>query len=120
MKALTVFQPYAWLIVKGIKPIENRTWSTRHRGPLLIHAGAKWLDGWQARAARFGIEVPANLPTRGLIGVVDVTGVVKHSDDPWFDGPFGWTLDNPREIPFVPMRGAQGLFEIENPNGDQR
>lgn len=113
MKALTVFQPYAWLIVKGIKPIENRTWSTRHRGPLLIHAGAKWLDGWQARAARFGIEVPDDLPLRGIIGIVDVTGVVKQSNSPWFDGPYGWQLANPRELPHVPLRGSQGLFDTD-------
>lgn len=113
MKALTIFQPYAWLIVTGIKPIENRTWSTRHRGPLLIHAGAKWHAGWRERIARFGIEVPDDLPMRGVVGIVDVTGVVKHSRSPWFDGPHGWTLANPRELPFVPIRGAQGLFDID-------
>lgn len=112
MKALTIFQPYAWLIVKGIKPVENRTWSTRHRGPLLIHAGAKWLPGWQERLARCGIErVPDDLPLRGIIGVVEVTGVVTQSKSPWFDGPFGWTLADPREVPYVPMRGSQGFFE---------
>ena len=38
MKALSVRQPWAWLIVNGHKDIENRTWATRHRGPFLIHA----------------------------------------------------------------------------------
>lgn len=37
--ALTVQQPWAWLIVKGYKPIENRTWRTDFRGRLVIHAG---------------------------------------------------------------------------------
>jgi len=39
MKALTVKQPYASLIVEGIKDIENRTWPTKYRGRVLIHAG---------------------------------------------------------------------------------
>lgn len=39
MKALTIKQPYASLIVDGIKDIENRTWKTNYRGRILIHAG---------------------------------------------------------------------------------
>ena len=39
MKALTVKQPCASLIVERIKPIENRTWATKYRGRVLIHAG---------------------------------------------------------------------------------
>lgn len=39
MKALTIKQPYASLIVEGIKDIENRTWKTNYRGRILIHAG---------------------------------------------------------------------------------
>lgn len=47
MKALTVYQPWAWAIGRaaispGGKPIENRPWPTRHRGLLAIHAGQKW------------------------------------------------------------------------------
>lgn len=48
MKALTICQPYAAAIAKGLKPVENR-WATAYRGPLLIHAGAsrKWLATWE-------------------------------------------------------------------------
>jgi hypothetical protein len=38
-KAITIKQPYASLIVEGIKDIENRTWKTNYRGKILIHAG---------------------------------------------------------------------------------
>ena len=41
MKTLTVKQPWASLIVEGIKDIENRTWKTNFRGRMLIHASAK-------------------------------------------------------------------------------
>ena len=39
MKAITIKQPWASLIVEGIKDIENRTWKTSFRGRVLIHAG---------------------------------------------------------------------------------
>lgn len=39
MKALTVLQPWASAIALGAKRIETRHWSTKYRGPLLIHAG---------------------------------------------------------------------------------
>lgn len=40
MKALTLWQPWASLVALGIKTIETRSWGTRYRGPLVIHAGA--------------------------------------------------------------------------------
>src|SRR5216683_3431530 len=44
MKALSIQQPFAWLIVNGYKDIENRTWNTNYKGFVLIHAG-KQVDG---------------------------------------------------------------------------
>lgn len=38
MKALSMLQPWATLVVTGLIRIETRSWPTRHRGPLLIHA----------------------------------------------------------------------------------
>ena len=38
MKALSIRQPWAAAIVQLGKNIENRTWATRFRGPILIHA----------------------------------------------------------------------------------
>lgn len=42
MKALTVNQPYASLIMAGLKRYETRAYATTHRGPLAIHAGKRW------------------------------------------------------------------------------
>lgn len=39
MKALTLHQPWASLVAVGAKTIETRSWPTKHRGPLAIHAG---------------------------------------------------------------------------------
>lgn len=41
MKIVSVKQPWASLIVRGVKDIENRSWSTIYRGPLLVHASLK-------------------------------------------------------------------------------
>jgi hypothetical protein len=43
MKAVSIKQPWEYLVVTGAKLIENRTWRTSWRGPLLIHA-AKEID----------------------------------------------------------------------------
>ena len=40
-RALSIRQPWAWLILNGYKDLENRTWRTDYRGPLLIHAGMR-------------------------------------------------------------------------------
>ena len=39
MKVLTIKQPFASLIAEGIKEYEFRTWKTKYRGEILIHAG---------------------------------------------------------------------------------
>ena len=51
MKAISIRQPWAWLIVHGYKDVENRTWATKHRGPILIHAG-KTLDPYLNKSGR--------------------------------------------------------------------
>ena len=42
MKALSIRQPWAWLIARGVKTVENRTWATNFRGRFYIHASAKF------------------------------------------------------------------------------
>lgn len=44
VRAITVRQPWAWAIAHGGKTVENRSRGTKHRGTLLIHAGAAWSD----------------------------------------------------------------------------
>src|SRR5215831_12517298 len=80
-KILTVRQPAAWFIFNG-KPVENRSWATNYRGPVLIHAGARKpsLDDWEyfdnlALRQRRPIP-PRELPYGAIIGVVDIMGCV--------------------------------------------
>ena len=105
MKALSVRQPWAWLIVNGYKDIENRTWSTDFRGRVYVHAGRK---------IKSGIMPPEELPLGAIVGEVIITDCVDISSSPWFCGPFGFLLSEPTayEVPIL-YRGQLGLFEVE-------
>lgn len=105
MKALSIRQPWASLIIFGGKDIENRTWRTKHRGPILIHASLK-----------IERDVPHDfddLPTGGIIGQADLVNVVEKSDSEWWQGPIGFVLANPKPLPFYALKGKLGLFEVE-------
>jgi hypothetical protein len=102
LPALSVRQPWAWLIVNGVKDIENRPRRTHHRGPLLIHASLS-RDGytenieWVER--KHGISVPLELDTGRIVGVVDVIDCVESHKSKWFQkGKFGWVMANPHHL----------------------
>ncbi|MBY0226527.1 MAG: ASCH domain-containing protein [Hyphomicrobium sp.] len=118
MKVLSVRQPWAWAIIAGHKTIENRRWSTTYRGPLLIHAGQKMRIQDYRRLLDYGDEDGFQVPERedlhlgGIIGkavLVDI--VTKAKGNPWFEGPYGWCLVEPRKLPFRPLLGKLRLFE---------
>jgi hypothetical protein len=117
MKALSIRQPWAWLIVKGYKDVENRSWPTYHRGPLLIHAARNCDLAGHHLARELGIEVPPPelLPTGGIVGQARLVNCVRKWDSPWFSGPFGFVLAGATEVGFMATRGYPGLFEVELP-----
>lgn len=117
MRALTIRQPFALLIIAGIKPVENRNWSTNYRGPLLIHAASKLHDIPIAEIeAKHGIEINRDrMQFSGIIGRVELIDVVTAHPSRWFDGPFGFVLSQPRAVKFMPMRGFQGFFDVPMP-----
>ena len=116
MKALTICQPYAELILRGDKPVENRKWCCRYRGPLLIHAGKSraWLDTWR--------EIP-DLVFGAIVGIASVIDCgspeyvratyLTIADNEHVEGPWCIVLDAPRRlIEPIPYRGQQGLFDV--------
>lgn len=121
VKALSIMQPWAWLIVNRHKAIENRDWSTRYRGPVAIHAGKKIDDGaaddvrlclhpvtgehWRAA------DRPDRYETGGIVGIADIVDCVEQSNNPWFVGRYGFVLANQRPVPFIPVKGALGFFD---------
>lgn len=127
IRALSVRQPWAWAILHGGKRVENRDWSGfGPRGPLLLHAGKtctrrEYADGVEAiHDARADLGLPpvdvpplADLPRGGLVGVVSVAGAQVNEEDAGgyaVPGALGVLLDEVRALPFVPLRGALGLF----------
>lgn len=124
MKALSIKQPWAWLICAGYKDIENRGWNTSFRGRIYVHTG-KMVD-WDMQLAimkkqltlpnKAEEELPAFYALRAIIGEVDIVDCVTESKSPWFIGPYGFVLKNPvlYETP-IPYRGKLGFFEVELP-----
>ena len=117
--ALSIQQPWAALIVHGIKPVENRTWLTRHRGPVLIHA-SKAVDDAAIRAIERGLHPVTGRPWQapvlamqfgGIVGQADIVDCVQRHGSEWFTGPWGFVLARARGLPFVPCRGMLGLFD---------
>jgi hypothetical protein len=126
MKALSVRAPWAWAILHG-KPVENREWSTNVRGRILLHQSKFWkedeigydLDDIYDMAASDKIKLPevdmeAMKASRGcLVGSVVVVDCVTAHPSAFFQGKFGFVLDDP--VPFarpIPYKGMLGFFEV--------
>jgi hypothetical protein len=129
MRILSVRAPWWPFIVTGLKPIENRGWSTSYRGPVLIHASKWWHDeeviedleaAVDMHVAAGGTSAQVEDPlfdltempklAGHLVGLVDLWSCVRESDSPWFVGPVGFVLRNARRIEPIPLRGERGLF----------
>lgn len=118
IRAISLRQPWAWLVVHGHKDIENRTRATCFRGRVLIHASAHRLRG-EYRAAeslcvQLGITLPSfhELERGGIVGAVRIKGCVSASHSPWFTGPYGYVLSEPEPLAFRPLPGRLGFFAV--------
>jgi hypothetical protein len=110
MKALTIKQPWAWAILFAGKDVENRSWSTSYRGPVVIHAGVSLHDG--SLPKRLPTPTPTQFDVSALLGIVDLVDVVEHSRSRWFEGDFGWVLKNPRPFEPIPCKGMLRLWSL--------
>ena len=109
---LSIRQTWAFLYAVGAKPVENRTWQTRYRGPLLIHA-SKRVDNDEDNLLfleEHGVILPPHLPTGGIVGGITVVDCVKKHRSPYFFGPYGFVGDKATELPFVPLKGRLMMF----------
>ena len=115
MKAISIQQPWAWLICAGFKDIENRSWKTNYRGEILIHAGKK-IDKsaieW-VKENRPDIELPTEFRTGGIVGRAEIVDCVAESESPWFFGEFGFVLAHQAPMTLRPLRGQLGIFNVE-------
>lgn len=126
MRALSIRQPWAWLIINAGKDIENRDWFSHRCGRILIHASkGTTRDEYEeslltahlvSRTRPFptGLKLPefSELQRGGIVGWVEITDCVVKSDSPWFFGRYGFVLRNPRPLTFTPYKGALGFFDV--------
>ncbi|MDD2799392.1 MAG: ASCH domain-containing protein [Bacteroidales bacterium] len=142
MKTLSVKQPWASLITEGIKDIENRTWQTKYRGRVLIHASGtkkqfkiELNDECAKECFGFLIEKSANEGFKfgAIIGSVEIVDCVINHESIWaektafcdvgnkrfFKDPiiYNWVLANPIlfEKPIENVKGKLGLWNFEMP-----
>ena len=134
MRALSLTQPWASLVVEGFKQYETRSWGTKYRGPLAI-AASKLYPGWAKSWALtdFGVQEVWGtdrsrllLPKGAVIGTVDLVDVMWADDalenrnisareqgfGDWGLRRIVWQLANP--VLFdepIPVTGALGLWE---------
>lgn len=119
--ALSVRQPWAWLLTHGHKDIENRTWPTRFRGQFLIHASKGMTRGEYDDVELFlalrglKIQLPAfeKLERGGIVGVAEISDCVNKSASPWFMGDYGFVVRDARPLQFRQMNGALGFFSVK-------
>ena len=113
-------QPWATLVILGRKKFETRSWSTRHRGALVIHASKTFPRDAREFAEALGLS---DLPLGSILGVVDLVDCqptqycpgrfteAEYGDFSW--GRWAWTLETPRELETpIPWKGALGLWKL--------
>jgi hypothetical protein len=126
--ALSLKQPWAALVVGGVKSVEIRSWPTARRGPILIHAA-----GSPDPRAQAWEQVPDELSdladlNGGILGACELVDCRLyrtaeafaadrhlHLNDPgWFQDQvlYGFTLHNPVRTPFRPYGGQVRFFPV--------
>lgn len=141
MKALTIWEPWAFAIALGSKLIENRTWFTNHRGALAIHAAKRMPDEDELMDVADGLlessdpdyiamtdepvhremvqRIRDGIRPGHIVAVAHLEGMITDSfnvpatQSMWWSGPVGWRLRavHRLEAP-VAVAGAQGLWEL--------
>lgn len=131
MRAITLYQPWASLIADGRKTFETRSWKPPVTAQYVaIHAGRP-----DTVDVEYSIECgyrPSSLVTGAIIAVARLVGYVqtervvaiiegsmpaaqaaeelRHGD--YRPGRYAWELDDVRRVPAIPIRGAQGLWDV--------
>ena len=129
--ALSLKQPWAALVVAGLKSIEVRSWPTPRRGQILIHA-ARIPDPRPESWAWVPPELlAATKSVGGIIGTAEITGCLAYRDPAtfvadrllhlneaaWFRPPllFGFLLCKTGPLPFRRFPGNVKFFTVPEP-----
>lgn len=131
-RVLSVHPAWAWAIIFARKDVENRSWTTPYRGPILIHASSKKYSAAALDEARRFIatcsgiklaKVPSEFPRSQILGLVELHDCVERHRSPWaFRGQQHWVLKNPRALasPVGNVDGKLNLWRWEYRDGGMR
>ncbi|HVC58350.1 MAG TPA: ASCH domain-containing protein [Candidatus Acidoferrales bacterium] len=124
MKCLSVKQPYADLIVKGLKTVELRSWNTNYRGELLIHASS---EPDKEGMRRFNMDESA-VAKGAIVGKVLLYGVKQYNNirelmldknmhlagEEYINkAKFGFMLREAKLLSApMPSKGSLGIYEV--------
>lgn len=127
--ALSIRQPWTELILRGIKTIEVRKWSTHHRGKLWIHVGIH-RDFHALRRFNFSVD---DLAFGAIVGVCELYDCIEFSQETWnkwrsqhlnegdlYGRYYAWLLKDPVRVSPRPLKGRLGLMRIDAPHGGAR
>jgi len=126
MKVITIKQPWATLIAEGYKEYEFRTWRTKYRGEILIHAGKGVDKKALPRFEHLNLDYPSGviIAKANLTDCVEVSEEfrkkMKEKDELVYRGiqdrswnGFGFKLENVKEIEPIPINGKLSLWDYE-------
>ena len=133
-KVITVKQPWASLIVQGIKPIENRTWKCPNKyigQRVLIHASAVPVEmknpnsvftreQWDSFSLGYQRDIICGdgFPNSAIVGSVEIVDCVVNHSSIWAEtGVYNWVLANPIlfDKPIEGVKGKLSFWEYELP-----
>lgn len=119
MKAISVQQPFASLIMCGRKPIDIRSWKVDYRGDILICASQRVYKGEMLEEPMRMLQAPSLLIFGVALCIVELVDIVpfkkgmeQDAGIPFIEGHFAWKLENIRHIPFFPVTGRLRLFDV--------
>ncbi|KKN65507.1 hypothetical protein LCGC14_0481110 [marine sediment metagenome] len=133
MKALSLTQPWATLMAAGLKRIETRSWGTKYRGRIAIHAAkgfpvyARELCGRHPFLdALHGLGISSrDFPFGALIATAYLTEIYRMGPNfPFPQEPelsfgdysprrYAWFFIDIKKIDPIPYKGQLGLFEVD-------
>ncbi|XP_049814796.1 activating signal cointegrator 1 [Schistocerca nitens] len=125
---LSMHQPWASLLVAGIKQHEGRMWYTAHRGRLWIAATAKpplqedikEVENMYEVLKGDRIKFPSSYPTSCLLGCVNVVDCLPQEEyrerypDGESESPFVFICEDPQELPIrFPIQGKHKIYKLD-------
>jgi hypothetical protein len=120
MKALSLKQPWAELVLQGKKKIEIRRWNTNFRGEFLIHA-SKISD--KNAMKRFGFKI-SELPLGYIVGKAKLIDVKQYLNNTEFQkdknlhlatkefGNYGFILKDVERIKPIKCNGNLNFWDF--------